>query len=41
MIIVTSALIPVSIMISTQGGEFAWGKLVPSSHTPSKTRLRN
>ena len=30
MIIVTSALIPVSIIISTQGGEFAWGKLVPS-----------
>lgn len=25
MIIVTSALIPVSIIISTQGGEFAWG----------------
>jgi Protein of unknown function (DUF4231) len=30
MIIVTSALIPVSIIISTQGGEFAWGKLAPS-----------
>jgi hypothetical protein len=30
MIIITSALIPVSIIISTQGGEFAFGKLVPS-----------
>ncbi len=30
MIIGTSALIPVSIIISTQGGEFAWGKLAPS-----------
>jgi Protein of unknown function (DUF4231) len=30
MIILTSALIPLSIIISTQGGEFAWGKLIPS-----------
>jgi hypothetical protein len=30
MIIVTSTLIPVSIIISTQAGEFAWGRLVPS-----------
>jgi Protein of unknown function (DUF4231) len=29
-IILTSALIPVSLIISSQAGAFAWGKLVPS-----------